>query len=158
MIAVQTYTDIANALVNQLQLVSGIGVVHNRPRWINQWDMFVQNLVPAGDDKINGWWVSRESVEQDAHTIGVQGIDTRRHTFIITGFYSHLEDQNSELTFQQLIDDIMDALAPKKELISDLAFIFDPVRARLITTLFIANHYVHFTEIEAIVTTRVQRL
>jgi len=92
--------------------VSGIGVVHNYQRWASTWEKFL-DLFKTNSDKINGWMITRAAtpatVESTTH-------ESRIHQYKIRGVYGLKDEDETESTFQALIEAICDAFRAKRTL------------------------------------------
>ncbi len=102
-------TDIIDAIAAALENVDGIGIIHKYERWSADWGRFLE-LFRTGrtskDSRINGWTISRTSV-QDGRT--EYGVRWTAHEFRLRGIYGLSDEDASELVFQALVDRVVDA-------------------------------------------------
>jgi hypothetical protein len=94
-----SWSTINNAIHTTLSAVSGVGVVHKYRRLAVDVDVFRTLFVSGG--KVNGWDISR--VREDRQHFG----NRITREFEIRGFYAMADAAASELTFQQLVENIM---------------------------------------------------
>ena len=88
-----------------LSAVSNTGKIHEYERFCTDWSKFL-DLFKDENEEINGWTISRKSSSQ---LIFAQGNDIQRiHHFLLTGFYGMQDEQASELSFQDVIEAIVD--------------------------------------------------
>jgi hypothetical protein len=104
------WSAINAALVSILEGVSGIGRVHNRVRYTTALETFRTLYSVSGF--INAWSVSREATtEERKNTRHSDPISVVRvHRFRLRGFYSLSDTDGTELTFQALVDDVVEAI------------------------------------------------
>jgi hypothetical protein len=87
--------------------VSGIGVVHDYVRWTAERAKMQELFKLEGTDKLHGWVITRSKTPETIYSQG--GRTTRTHLFIIRGFYSVSDADESELIFQDLVEAICTA-------------------------------------------------
>jgi hypothetical protein len=93
------------AIKTILEGVSGIGLVHEYERWANDWKKFLE-LYKTANKKINGWTITRKRTAERWST----GAEYERvNEFLIRGIFGLKDEDETELTFQSLIEDICDA-------------------------------------------------
>ncbi|MFQ5638218.1 MAG: hypothetical protein ACE5IR_09530 [bacterium] len=97
------FEAIRDQIETVLKTTTGIGQVHNRWRFWK--DREGKITLAFSSDILNMWFIRRMAVEAEAQT----GAAVRRtHIFDLAGFYEFDDANNSETTFQNLIDLVMD--------------------------------------------------
>lgn len=95
-----------------LEGVSGIGLVHEYVRWATTWEKFLE-FFKTSSNKINGATITRvqtpETCESSDH-------NSRRHSFLIRMYYGLKDDDESEITFQLLVENTCAAFRAKRTL------------------------------------------
>ncbi|KKL13388.1 hypothetical protein LCGC14_2526260 [marine sediment metagenome] len=97
------FAAIRDEIATQLATVSGIGQTHNRWRFWK--DRGGKITLAFSSDILNVWFIRRVGVESVAKSGGAV---TRTHIFDLAGFYEFDDANESETTFQNLIDGVMD--------------------------------------------------
>jgi len=93
-----------------LGAVEGIGVVHDYDRWAVDWKTILDRLKdPEG--RINAWTISRTKTDDIEDT---RSHNLRIHHWRIRGVYGLKDANATELTFQDLVEDICDAIRAKR--------------------------------------------
>lgn len=96
--------SISGRIKTVIETVSAVGPVHAYTRWAANWDNFLSLFGKEG--KINGWMISRQSVTRHRTAYGeVQ----KAHIYVITGIYGLSDADNSESTFQGILDSVQSA-------------------------------------------------
>ena len=99
--------DINAEIVDTLEDVSGIGVVHAYERTSRSPAKYLE-LMRDTDGAVNGWTVRRRATASMRYDSNIIIRDT--HRFEISGIYGPVNDSSaSESTFQALVDAIKDA-------------------------------------------------
>jgi hypothetical protein len=88
------------AIVQTLEAVPEIGRVHSRMRYARHERDFRAHFL-TDDDKLRGWFISRHSFEEKQLTEQVNTIEER---WRITGLFALVDENESEIIFDQLID------------------------------------------------------
>lgn len=104
---------IRGAIVAVLSAVPGVGVVHDRERYGKRADALAQLYVPAGSDEVRGWFVRRVCTRRTSPAIGSV---TVTHEWRITGYASFLDEDDSEIAFDGLIEAMAAAVAADESL------------------------------------------
>ena len=124
-------SDDLSAVLSQiktmLEAISGIGKVYKYERDARSRSKFIE-LFKTSDGLINAWMLSRKRTPQKVYAQG--GSTTRTHLIKITGIYGLDDVEETELTFQYLIEDIVDAFDPSDSddrNLSDNCFSIAPV-------------------------------
>lgn len=105
-------TSIREQIKAILEGVSGIGVVHDYQRWSATWEKFLDHFKDP-DGKINGWVFTREKTPATCESATHE---SRVHSFKIRGYYGLKDEDATELTFQDLIENISAAFRAKRTL------------------------------------------
>ena len=94
-----------------LEAVDGIGQVYDHMRLLTHWEKFKQDAVKDG--RVNIWEITRLTMEEELETPqnqgGVEGCFQDKHLIGIIGHFSVDDKKESEKTFQDLIDAIVEA-------------------------------------------------
>lgn len=104
------YTAFRDALTAAIEGVSGTGVVQKRQREITDWTEYLKSFVAANVTsltRVRGWWVVRERREDDWDAFG--RIDSR-HTFVMRAILGIEDRADTDATFGDMVDDVMDAV------------------------------------------------
>lgn len=95
-----------NTIVNNIETlllaVSGIGKVHSFLRYSNNSKSFF-DIFKTSNDKINACQITRRSVSEE--TVA-QGYVAKYHTMVIVAYYALNDANETEATFQTLLDNI----------------------------------------------------
>jgi len=103
-------TTIKAQIVAILQAITGIGTVHNRERYPGGLQPFLDLMTSSGS--VNGFTVHRINAPSTAVTLGTIGASRtyeRSHAFKISGLYALDDENDSESSFQALLDAIFTA-------------------------------------------------
>ena len=105
-----TLTDLTTAITAQLSGITGIGMVNGRTRYIADWAQFLDqfSVTIGGVKQVRGWWVTlrRPAITQEPSAFGEK---TRTYHFVITGILGFQDSTNTESTFLQLVEAVLDA-------------------------------------------------
>ncbi len=109
---------ISAAIKSILENVSGIGTIHEFHRYTRMPEGFKEyftKLVDWEKRQLNTWLITRDSFSQT--TVGMPiGQEMRSHTFVIRGYMGIKDSTGSEETFQDLVDEIVNALEARVKL------------------------------------------
>lgn len=105
--------EIRTEIKNLLETVPGIGKVHDYERWTTDWKTFLSYFKDA-DNRINGWTITRRRTSERIHAASAVNIAT--HVFEISGYYGLKDSQESEKTFQGLIELVCSVLRENNSL------------------------------------------
>jgi hypothetical protein len=124
------YEDASTALKETLESVSGIGVVHATHRYTRTPEGFrdyFTALIQSGQPSyVHTWLIHRDGFSQTDDRQAT-GHEQRAHRFVIDGYWGICESDGSELAFQEILDDIADALSVHKKLsLSTVEFVRPP--------------------------------
>lgn len=135
-----------------LGAVEGIGVVHQYQRWAATWEKFL-DLFKDPDGVINGWCITRTSTTEH----WITNIKYERVLeFVIRGYYGVNDAKASEISFQQIIEDICEAFRCNDTLngtCETIAPQFGPlngmagVQVRIVDARFFGGVLCHFCEL-----------
>lgn len=109
---------IREAIKSKLLWVEGIGRVHNYVRYAVSDKGFIElfrTKAVSGSSHIRGWQIRRQSVEEEALSLG-GGTVQRMHTYRIYGYLQINDDKKSELYFNELIEDVAAAFRSDRTL------------------------------------------
>ncbi|MCK9569427.1 hypothetical protein M0R72_10855 [Candidatus Pacearchaeota archaeon] len=138
------YLQIAQEIGRYLSLVEGAGRVHLFKRPIRELARLKELMFDSTQDRICGWIISREApIKEDELT---NEDNLRISTFVMRGYYSFLDEKETELAFQQLIDDVFDAFRPSDDLNGTCEKTY-PVQAREISHIEIGTVVCHYCEL-----------
>ena len=103
--------SLSSALKTAISGISGIGVVHDRPRYCATWSEYLNLFasVIGGHKIIRGWMISRDSA---AAGTGEFRVTERVHNYVITGIagFSDSDATSQYAAMQSLADTIMATL------------------------------------------------
>lgn len=109
-----------------IEAVTGIGTVYDYKRYVNDWESYKDKFISS--DKLNTWEIQRLSVESSSYG-GSGGREDRKHDFIIRGFYGINDKLESEKTFQDLADLVINAFRDQPDLSGVANIINFPITA-----------------------------
>ena len=102
-----SYSVILEDIRAKMAAITDIGVVHHYQRWSADWKKFLAHFAytPEGSDQqeIRGWTISRAAAPEH-----LRGAYFRHHIFRLRGYLGLRDEVATELTFQELIEDICD--------------------------------------------------
>jgi len=99
-------TDIREQIAAILAAVDGAGVVHQYQRaTAGDWGKFL-NLFQDADGKINTCMISRTDTAQQKVTMGEKEL---AHIFTLRFYYGLRDEQATELTFQEMLENVREA-------------------------------------------------
>ncbi len=125
-----------------LLTVTGVGTkVYEYERWAANWKDYLA-LFKEGS-LIKGWTISRVKTPEESVT---PSTNRRFHDFIIRGYYSLDDSEATELTFQDLIDDIATAFRTKPFL-NGTAFDSSPLQVDTVATIMFGSVLCHFCQL-----------
>ncbi|WP_299378828.1 hypothetical protein [uncultured Kiloniella sp.] len=97
-------SQIRTAIANTLKTVSGIGLVHEFQRYSTNNSAFKDFFLQ--DDKVLGWYITRITRREQPYSSGYNKVV---NTWEIRGFMSLIDGEQSEITAQNLIENIIQA-------------------------------------------------
>lgn len=122
--------------------VSGVGTkIHEYERWCANWKDYL-SLFKEGS-KIKGWTITRTKAPETSKT---PSTNTRVHTFIIRGYLSLDDSAATEITFQDLIDDIATAFRTEPTL-NGTAADSSPLQIDSVTGIMFGDTLCHFCQL-----------
>jgi len=95
------YLAILADIKNKMDSIPDIGVVHDYERWASSWDQFISLFKSQAHNQIRGWEITRGPVSEH-----LRGTYFRHHLFRIRGYMSLDDAQETDKTFQQLIEEV----------------------------------------------------
>lgn len=108
----ETYINLANYIKDVLSTVSGIGQIYTVPKNILEIEDF-QGMATTGigDTKNINFWIIQRTGVKNLRRAGIEnyGMERREHEFVVTGYYGVNEANNTELSFQNILNSISDA-------------------------------------------------
>lgn len=123
--------------------VSGIGEVYDYQRWASTWEKFL-DLFKTDADKINGWMITRSAtpatVESTTH-------ESRIHQYKIRGVYGLNDEDETEITFQALIESVASAFRAKRTL-NATAEDSGPLSVSVVENRMFGGVLCHFCELD----------
>lgn len=97
------------------------------------------------DGVLNGWTIARDSAPQVLE--GTNGELSRVSVFTIRGFFAISSESDSEIVFNETIENIFSVFAPVSDLGEEIEQ-HEPLSARLIDYAQIGNTTCHYCELE----------
>lgn len=111
-----SYSTVQAALVSVVSGVSGVVNVHGYLRRSNTIQKRIDEFVDPDTEILHTWMLTRVA----APSVGnLDGDVTRRHTFHIHGYYSINDEDESEVTFQNLVEAVLDELNDNRQVTED---------------------------------------
>ena len=138
-----SYTRIADEIVARLATVTNVGIVHRLQRNFTSDEDFKANMLDRAQGCIAGWYVSRESFS-DTPSSNIE--NTRVSQWVLRGFRSVKDNDESEITFQQVIDDICAEFRPQSSLGGSVE-LTKPLQARVIGYSTVHGVFCHLAEL-----------
>jgi|SRR5688572_831887 len=96
--------SIREALVDLIEELTDVGIVHNRTKFSADWTVFLNNfgwVDTAGRNQVRGWWLSIPTMPSIGR--GTYNSDSEIYTFVVRGIMSYKDSEESEPVFQELI-------------------------------------------------------
>ncbi len=141
-----------------LDTVTGLGKVITRPKDLKNIPEVEAEFSAGTPAIINAWVISREAVRVSRTNVP-SSHEYRLHQYVVRGLYQLNEEKSSDDTFQQLINDILDAFTTRRQKFEASATVViedtDEVMARLITVVSYSGYVVHMCEIELVLRERI---
>ncbi len=113
-----TRKQISTAIKGILETVSGVGVVQEYHRYTRSPEGFKEyftKLVDQYSREANAWLVCRDSFSQTTAGMPIPQ-EMREHQWTIVGYVGLKDSTGSEETFQDLVDEIVNAFEARKQL------------------------------------------
>jgi hypothetical protein len=143
-----SYTALRDALETRLDTVANVGQTHNRERYTSNWSDFLAMMTATigGQKQVRGWWVSRDGFTDEPSDFG--NIN-RVHQFVVRGVQSLNDGDNTETTFQNLVEEVAAAVANDDALAVAAVGEWDvgPARVTMDTRMF-GSVLCHYAEIQ----------
>jgi hypothetical protein len=103
-----SYPAIREQVRTILSGVSGTGIIHDYNRWAVDWGKFINFFKVEATGIINGAMITRKT--RKTFELALDNVTIRLHEIVIRQVMGLKDDVASEITFQQLVDDICDGL------------------------------------------------
>ena len=129
-----------------LSAVTGVGIVHDYIRWATDRVKFMAlfgHTDGAGKKRVNAWMITRDKTPSE---VASNTHDLRSHNFRIVGVYGHNDADESEVMFQQIIEDICTAFRTKYQL-NGTANNTEPVQVEMVEYRTFAGMLCHYCEL-----------
>lgn len=138
-----TYRDVVEEIQTRLGGVTNVGTIHQYRRWTRNEDEFRTRFKDGENSRLAGWEITRIGVadNQDSNVT-----NTVVHLFQLRGYLALSDTEESELTFQQIIDDIGAQFRPQDSL-SDTCELTRPVQVIRIDHLMFGGVLCHYAEL-----------
>jgi len=94
--------------------VDGIGVGHDYDRWAVEWGKFLNLFKDTSTGKINGYLITRKS--RKTFELALDNEKIRTHLIVIRLIMGINDADATEITFQQLVDDVCEELEDHDDL------------------------------------------
>ncbi len=106
------YSDIIAAVKARLETVTNVGVVHNHNRWNADWSTYLNQFKQTigGTVQIRGWMVTKEESNPIVGDTYSMGNVRRTYNLLIYGVMGLDDSANTEQTFLNLVEAVMDTL------------------------------------------------
>jgi len=140
-------SDIRTRIKGLLLGVDGIEIVHEYRRYASNWGKLLE-LFKTDGGIIHGWMISRSGVGSERHN---SKMCDRNHTVTLTGIYGLDDAGGSELVFQRIIEDLLDAVETDKTLGKTVQEC-SPAKTAIIETRMFGNVLCHYAELVVSVT------
>ena len=166
MVTRNTHTEIVTFIQEVLQSVSGIndkGKILTRPRDITELgqleDVFAAEGT-TGELLFNAWVIERDAIDQ-VRQGAPKGQEFRFSQYLVRAYHSMNDELNTELIFQDLLTDVVDAFLPAIQVSTEggTATNIEAVertRVRVITVDNFAGHVCHYAELELLIRERLK--
>jgi len=149
--------QISTAIKGILEGVSGVGVVqeyHRYTRTPEGFKEFFTELVSQYERTASAWLISRDSLSQTTTGMPIPW-EMREHQFVISGYVGLKDSTGTEETFQDLIDEIVDAFESRKELgLAGIVEYVRPLQVPVIDHAWLGPILCHHCEIQLAVLER----
>ncbi len=128
-----------------LLTATGVGTnVYEYERWSNNWKDYL-DLFKTGS-LIKGWTISRVGTPEIAQT---PSTNLRNHNFMIRGYYSLDDSEESELDFQAIIEAVAEKFRINPYL-NDTAFESEPLQVELVGMVMFGDVLCHFCQLRLV--------
>jgi len=128
------------AIKSIMEEVSGIGKVHDYQRLTHEWKQY-QKLFTK-DDIVNMWEIERTEARRwvEATQGPAGGVERVVHNFVLRGFYRINDVQESDKTFQNLVERVCHAFRTKPKLtvagVEYAELVYETVTVPIIATIY----------------------
>lgn len=136
------YRSVTQSIARVLSTAEGVGRVHPLRVFAHTPEALEANY--TSDGVLNGWTISRESAPE-TH-IGLDNTHARENVFVIRGFFALDAETDSELRFNEILENICNAFAPSSDLGEEIES-HDPLDIRSIDYVSFGNTTAHYCEL-----------
>ena len=107
------YSVFRDVIKAQVEIVAGTGNVHSHLPYAADQRAILQKFMTTidGVQQLRGWWVERQQRRVAEAEFDTQGSLNWSHVFIIVGVMSFRDATDTDATFGNMIDDVIDSLA-----------------------------------------------
>lgn len=137
------YTQIADLIAAKLATVANVGQVHNFQRNFTDSNQFLAECVDTVNQRVAFWTISRETFT-DTQSSNYE--NTYVATWILRGHMAVKDSNETELIFQQVIDDVREEFRPQSTL-SDSVELTRPIQGRIIGYQSVHEAFCHVCEL-----------
>lgn len=92
-------------LVQNLEEINDIGVIHQYPRWSDDWSKFLEMFRNSGTSDVRGWMIVRSAINTEQKNLGNAD---RKHIWHIIGIMGLKDSLETAITFDGLVDSVYD--------------------------------------------------
>ena len=122
-----------------LDAISSIGQVHEYERFTHEWKQY-QKLFTK-NDKVNVWQIERPEVRRwvEATQGPTGGVERVVHSFVLRGFYGINDEQATDKTFQDIVEEVCQAFrgVPQLALVTPPAeMVYESREAPVMATIY----------------------
>lgn len=141
-------TDKLEEIKTALESVSGLDNIYKRDSWTvdpKEFRKLFTEAIKGRKRRVNTWMIGRESF-REAKDLQIRYI--KAHTFVIRGFLSFNEEDDSWTEFQGLVDAICDRFRGDQTIWNSCSEeVEEAVQARLIGYEFFGEVFSHYCEL-----------
>jgi hypothetical protein len=149
---VAEYRQFRDVIKAQVEIVAGTGNVHSHLPYAADQRAILQKFAVTidGVQQLRGWWVERQQRRVAEAEFDTQGSLNWSHVFVVVGVMSFRDATDTDATFGDMIDDVIDSLALMTQKPSDYlpgAWQVVPPRLRVQELRMIGDVLCHYAEI-----------
>lgn len=148
-------TNIRTAIYEVLDNIAGIGIVHDYERWSADWsrylDLFTTQI--GGIRQVRGWTIGYSGTAE-SDQVQLDGGELRSSRWVVRGYMGWDDSRETEKDFQDLVEDVLDALDDESTTLHDPADYYDigPATAPVVEARVFGSVLCHYCEIILTVT------
>ncbi len=135
-------SDIITQLKTIIELVDGVGKVHDYDRWTVDWKTLLK-LFTDDNNRLNAWVITCPQSDEKIHA---NVVNILKHLIKIEGVYGQKDSAESEKVFRDLLEKICDKLRENNNL-NGSCFGADPPRVAKVMRRRFAGILAHVGEI-----------